>query len=96
MSLTEYLIGIWPEGFYGGAAVIKSIMSVGVWSSFFPVLAEKYNPTTQVDFRCGFGQDFLKDGGLEHGIVSKIHFREMNKIETDLHFGCRVYAFDKP
>ena len=35
-SLTEWLIGVWPEQFYGGAAAIKGIMSVGVWSHFFP------------------------------------------------------------
>ena len=79
-SMTENLIGMWPDGFYGGAAVIKSIMSVAVWSFFFPELAAKYSPTTQVDFRCGFGEEFLKQGGLQHGIVSKVHFKEHNKI----------------
>lgn len=87
---------MWPDEFYGGAAVIKSIMSVAVWSAFFPDLAKAYGPTTQVDFRCGFGEEFLKQGGLQHGIVSKIHFKEDNKVEADLHFGCAVYAFDKP
>lgn len=35
-SLTEWLISVWPDEFYGGAAAIKGIMSVGVWSYFFP------------------------------------------------------------
>lgn len=35
-SLTEWLISVWPQEFYGGAIAIKGIMSVGVWSQFFP------------------------------------------------------------
>lgn len=94
-SLTEYLVSVWPEKFNGGALFIKGLMSVAVWGTFFPNLSKKYTPTTQVDLRCSFGKQFLKDGGLTEDDISKVRFIDENKVEGDLHFGCKVFAFDK-
>ena len=93
-SLTEHLIKIWPEDFMGGAGFIKSLMSVAVWELFFPNL-KQYDKDNQVDFRCGFNKQFLKEGGLKDSEVSKVTFKDDNVIELDLHFGCAVYLFDK-
>lgn len=70
-------------------------MSVATWGTFFPSL-KKYPATTQVDFRCSFGKQFLKEGGLQEDFISKVSFLDENKVSGDLHFGCKVFAFDKP
>ena len=56
----------------------------------------RYELTTQVDFRCGFNKKFLQEGGLKDSEVSRVIFKDDNFIDIDLHFGCAVYALDKP
>ena len=61
-----------------------------MWKGLFPELGQKYSPQTPVDFKCGFGKEFLKKGNLKSTGISHIRFNEGNKIDLDLHFGCTL------
>ena len=46
-----------------------------------------------MDLRCGFNKEYLNKGHLKDNVISKINFRDGDKIEADLHFGCGVYVY---
>jgi hypothetical protein len=46
-----------------------------------------------MDLRCGFNKEYLNKGHLRDNVISKINFRDGDKIEADLHFGCGVYVY---
>lgn len=93
-SLNEMLFDIWPEHFMGGPASMRALMSAQVWQFFFPGVVEKYSNTHKVDFRCGFHHHFLEEGNLQNHGMSRIQFQDGNKIDLDLHFGCKLFVFD--
>ena len=39
-------------------------------------------------------KDYLKQGDLDESIVSQVFFRDNNKIDMDLHFGCGIWVFN--
>lgn len=39
-------------------------------------------------------KDTLKKGDLDEPLISQVFFRDNNKIDMDLHFGCGVWVFD--
>ena len=95
-SLTEALISIMPENFIGGTASVKAVMNTQVWSFLFPQLKKDFPGGRSLDFRCGFNKDYLQKGNLDESKLSQVYFREGNRIDMDLHFGCGAYIYDKP
>ena len=89
-SVTELLFDKWPDQWMGGVLAIRGLMSVQVWKGLFPELGEKYSPQTPIDFKCGFGKEFLKKGNLKSSGISHIRFNDKNKIDLDMHFGCTL------
>lgn len=94
-SLTEAMFAWWPEGYMGGPTMIRGIMSVKVWGVWFAKLNKDFRPTQKVDFRCGMNKEMLHKGGLSEDKESQIFFRDNNKIEAELHFGCSLMVFEE-
>ena len=94
-SATEALISILPENFIGGSAGVKAVMNTQVWQFLFPSLKKDYPSGRGLDFRCGFSKDYLKKGHLEESRLSQVYFREGNRVDMDLHFGCGLFVYDQ-
>lgn len=92
-SLTETLLDLMPDNLTGGTFFIRALMSSQVWRPYFPGLAT-YRTDQRVDFRCGFGQEYLKKGHLQESKLSQVTFKDGNKVELDFHVGCSLYVFD--
>lgn len=92
-SLTEALLEMMPEDFVAGAPLVRALMNTSVFNFLFPELEKTYGKNQQLDFRCAFNKDFLEKGELKQSQLSQIYFREGNRIEADLHFGCTMYVY---
>lgn len=41
-SITEFLFTLWPDEWLGGPQAIRAMMSVQIWSLFFPELKREF------------------------------------------------------
>ena len=95
-SLTETIIEFFPEDLMGGLGaipIVNSVMNTQVWQFLFPDL-KQYSKPQKVDFRCVFSKDYLQKGKLSNSNLSQIFFRDGNKVDLNLNFGCGMYVFD--
>jgi hypothetical protein len=97
-SLTKKLADSMPPSLEGAGAAMRALMNTQVFSILMPELQKEYG-NAPVDLRCAMNQKLLHDGKLpeeeEHlaAELTTFKFREGNKIDADLHFGCSVVVY---
>lgn len=88
-SLTDILLHLAPENMQVLAKAFSSFFSSTTFAPVFPQLQREVGFNKRVDIRCGFSKQFM-DGKLDDTHISQIWFKEGNRVEFALHFGCGV------
>ena len=88
-SVAAKLFDWLPEGFVGGAALLRGLLSTHLWAFAFPELS-RYPKGSRLDFECGFNKDYLLTGDMENVEISQVQFEDGNHVGFDLHFGCNL------
>lgn len=96
-SLKKKLTDMMPTYFENASMMLKAMMHTQVFAAFMPEIVKEFG-NTQADLRCSMNQKLLFEGSFEEQAdllqdLSSITFRDGDKIDGDLHFGCSVVAY---
>lgn len=82
-----------PEWMEPGAFMVHAVMNARTFSPFFPELLQ--HGTKRLDLKCNLDKQSLLDGQLEELQMSQVRFKDDNKVELDLHFGCSIWLYEE-
>jgi hypothetical protein len=88
-SLTDLLLHLIPENMQTMAKAFSNFFTSTTFAPVFPQLQREVGFNKRVDFRCGFSKQFMDDK-LDDTHISQIWFKNSNRLEYALHFGCAV------
>jgi len=90
--MTEKLLEMIPEWMEPAAFLVKAVMNAQTFSPFYPEL--RSFGTRRIDLKCNLDKQSLLDGELDEMQMSSLQFKDGNKIDMDLHFGCGIMLYD--
>lgn len=95
LSMTQQLKSFLPKSGLlqkGADIALKALMSVKVWSAWFPDLGNEFKPTKILDLQCGMSKQSLR-GVLKDQRITQVQFHAGNQIEWSANFMCGLFVF---
>jgi hypothetical protein len=74
--------------------ILGGFFSTTIWSYMFPDLLKEYKMGQRIDIRCSFSKNHLT-GKIKQVKLSQVWFREKDKLEVNLNFGCGLYVHNQ-
>eukprot|EP00347_Sterkiella_histriomuscorum_P009557 403340748 len=93
-SLRDLVLKVVPKKYQNALLLISNLFMTTTLYPIFPDLVKDFNHGKLVDIRCGFSRQFLSDKFDTNELTaSQVWFRDDNKMEFSMAFGCGIFAY---